>query len=101
MERLSYSSFSGKVAGKSLKMTGLSDIWLPSYGSGGLVDEIPASDGFLDDINSTQFERPRFCGGVSVCGNHQHGYVWPFAFHFPQQIDSRFPRHPVVADDEI
>src|SRR5207244_10458680 len=94
-----YLSFSGKVAGRSLNMTG-SGI-LASHYFRSLLDQLPPSNWLLQHIESAEFENGRLHQCIGVSRNHQDRNRRTLAPQFNQQVDSRFVRHPVVADDEV
>src|SRR5262245_4298417 len=94
-----YLSLSGKVAGRSLNMTG-SGILASHYFRSSL-DQLLPTNRLLQDIESAELENGRLHQCIGVSRNHQDRDRRALPPHFDQEIDPGFVRHPVVADDEV
>src|SRR5262245_54585145 len=99
---LLYLSSSGNVAGRSLKMTtGSFALISASYYLCRSIDQLLTPDGLLHHSQSPQLQNVSFRPRVGVRGDDEYRYGSVPAPELDEEIDSRFTRHAIVADDEV
>src|SRR5262249_32321836 len=95
-----YLSLSGKVAGRSLKMTAASDI-STSHDSCSLGNQSLTSNRLFHKLQSAKLQNCPLGLRIGVGGNHQDRHRSLSVLQLEEQVESGLSRHPVVADDEI
>src|SRR4030095_3363422 len=98
-----YLSFSGNVAGKSLKSITDTGMLLisTSHGLRRSIDQFLTPNWLFHELYCTKLQHYIFDRRVGVRGHHENRHRCLRVLQLEQQIYSSLSRHPIVADDEI
>src|SRR5215510_11784099 len=98
-----YLSFSGNVAGRSLKrVTDFGMLLMStSHGFCRSIDQFLAPNWLFHELYCTKLQHCVFDLCISARREHENGHGASYVLELEQQINSGLFRHPVVADDEI